>query len=350
MFDLLDRAGFGRLGWRAALGRLIRTKHSSWGLFLGHAGLAIAIAGVSAISGWRVETTRVHAAGETETLAGYDYTLQEVKAGRGPNYQTSVATVIVSRDGEPLATLHPERRWYPVERQQTTEAGIATRWHGDFYVALGAPNGAGGHVLRYFYNPGVLWIWVGAAVMALGGLVSLTDRRLRVGAPQPRRGPGRASGRPAAAAVAGAFVALFLALAAAPALAVDPDEMLDAPALEQKAQAIARKLRCVVCDNQSILDSNATIAKDLRILVRERVAAGDDEEAVLERVVSYYGDYVLFEPPVRLETIVLWAAPALFFIGGVALLVRRRRAASAVAPLSEAERAEARRLLKGDAP
>jgi len=105
------------------------------------------------------------------------------------------------------------------------------------------------------------------------------------------------------------------------ALAIDPDEQLSDPALEARARAVSKTLRCVVCQSQSIDESNAPLAKDLRIIVRERIAAGDTNEQVIAYVVERYGDYVLLAPPVRGRTLLLWAAPLLFLLVGGALAV-----------------------------
>lgn len=113
-----------------------------------------------------------------------------------------------------------------------------------------------------------------------------------------------------------------------PALAVNPDEMLDDPALEARAQTISLGLRCLVCQNQSIEDSNADLAHELRVLVRERLTAGDSDQAVVDYVVARYGEFVLLNPVVAPHTIALWiAAPLVLLIGGVAIVigVRRRR-------------------------
>jgi cytochrome c-type biogenesis protein CcmF len=95
--------------------------------------------------------------------------------------------VKVTRDDELVTMLFPERRWYPVEQQPTTEAGIRTLWHGDLYAVLGDPNGSGGFVTRYYYNPGVPWMWLGGLMLTFAGLISLTDRRLRIGAPSAKK-------------------------------------------------------------------------------------------------------------------------------------------------------------------
>ena len=139
--------------------------------------------------------------------------------------------------------------------------------------------------------------------------------------------------------------ALFAILLLAPgwALAVGrPAEMLPDPAAEARAQEIGRELRCMVCQNQSIEDSEAELARDLRRLVRERVATGEPSEKVVEHIHQRYGDFVLLRPPLNLVTAPLWAVPVLVLAGtAFALLLMRRRAAARAgpAPLSEAERA-----------
>jgi len=98
------------------------------------------------------------------------------------------------------------------------------------------------------------------------------------------------------------------------AYAVNPDEVLKNPVLENRARDISKNLRCLVCQNQSIDESNADLAKDLRVLVRERLAAGDSDQEVIDFVVDRYGDYVLLKPPLKPVTYVLWSGPALFFL------------------------------------
>ena len=119
---------------------------------------------------------------------------------------------------------------------------------------------------------------------------------------------------------------LFLALTPLPALAVNPDEVLPNPALEARARNISTELRCMVCQNQSIDDSNADLARDLRLLVRKRLVDGDSDRQVLDYIVSRYGEFVLLKPRLSEKTWLLWGAPlALLGIGGVALFVYSRR-------------------------
>jgi cytochrome c-type biogenesis protein CcmF len=190
--DLGQRAGLGRASLLQAAARIAGLPRSAWGLYAGHAGLAVCIAGVAAVSAWKVEAIQTQAPGHPVQVGAYEFTLTEVGEMQGPNYRASVATVAVTRDGAEVARLRPERRWYPVERKPTTEAGIRTLWHGDLYAVLGDPAGDGAFVTRYYYNPGVAWMWAGAAIMALGGLLTISDRRLRIGAPAARR-PGAAA-------------------------------------------------------------------------------------------------------------------------------------------------------------
>jgi cytochrome c-type biogenesis protein CcmH len=138
-----------------------------------------------------------------------------------------------------------------------------------------------------------------------------------------------------------AFILLLLVFIAFPALAVEPSEMLPDPAFEARARAIGQSLRCVVCQNQSIDDSAAEVAHDMRRAVRERLSAGDSNDQVFAYMVARYGDYVLLKPPFKAGTLVLWlGAPALLLIAGAALLIaaRRRRVPAAPSPLSDDER------------
>jgi cytochrome c-type biogenesis protein CcmH len=137
------------------------------------------------------------------------------------------------------------------------------------------------------------------------------------------------------------LAALLALLIAVPALAVEPSEMLKDPALEARARTLSRELRCVVCQNQSIDDSAAEVAHDMRVAVRERLGAGDSDQAVMDYMVARYGDYVLLEPPFKPRTLFLWlGAPLVLLVAGAALFfaARRRPTVQAPAPLSETER------------
>ncbi|MGO7016319.1 cytochrome c-type biogenesis protein [Rhizobium leguminosarum] len=147
------------------------------------------------------------------------------------------------------------------------------------------------------------------------------------------------------------LLAVALLLMAAPAFAVNPDEVLADPALEARARALSAELRCMVCQNQSIDDSNADLAKDLRLLVRERITDGDSDEAVLTYIVSRYGEFVLLKPRVSMKTVLLWGAPLLLVLaGGLSLLVfaRNRAGKPTGSKLTADEQAKLSELLRED--
>ena len=155
------------------------------------------------------------------------------------------------------------------------------------------------------------------------------------------------------AALGGAFV-LWLALGTSPGPAFTPDEPLGDPALEDRARALHEELRCMVCQGQSIADSDAALAQDMRAIVRERIAAGESDADVRGFLTERYGDYVLLDPPVKPETYALWFGPAAVFVAGAAIafaLLRRSRAAARraeAAPLSAEERRRLDALLDDD--
>jgi len=151
---------------------------------------------------------------------------------------------------------------------------------------------------------------------------------------------------------AGLLSVLLMLVATVPALAVQPDEMLKDPALEARARELSRELRCMVCQNQSIDDSEAPLARDLRLLVRERLKAGDSDRQVLDFLTARYGDFVLLKPRFRWDTALLWLGPAaVLLLGalGLANLLRRRSRlpddSESAPPLTEDERARLADLL-----
>jgi cytochrome c-type biogenesis protein CcmH len=146
-------------------------------------------------------------------------------------------------------------------------------------------------------------------------------------------------------------ILLAFLLASSAALAVQPDEMLKDPVLEARARALSRELRCMVCQNESIDDSEAPLAHDLRVLVRDRLRAGDSDQQVLDFLVARYGEFVLLKPPLSWHTVALWGwPPTVLLVGAVMVVVdlRRRRAARASedqANLTAAEEARLAELL-----
>jgi cytochrome c-type biogenesis protein CcmH len=136
-------------------------------------------------------------------------------------------------------------------------------------------------------------------------------------------------------------VLFVMLIAATLAHAVQPDEMLRDPALEARARALSAELRCMVCQNQSIDDSDAPLARDIRLLIRERIAKGESNQAVRSFLVSRYGDFILLRPPLKIETLLLWGGvPVALAVGALALWLAARRRGVAEPGLSEAEEAQ----------
>jgi cytochrome c-type biogenesis protein CcmF len=186
--DLASKVRVGRAPPSESLRRAFHLPRADWGKALAHAGLGVTIFGIAAITAWAQEDIRAIRPGESFRLAPYDLRLDAVAATRGPNYAADTATVTVSRGGRGF-TLHPERRTYDVQGMATTEAAIDRGITRDLYVALGDPQPDGAWALRTYVKPFANWIWAGALLMAAGGVVSLTDRRYRVGAPARRAPP-----------------------------------------------------------------------------------------------------------------------------------------------------------------
>ncbi|WP_340301037.1 heme lyase CcmF/NrfE family subunit [Roseobacter sp. HKCCD5988] len=179
--DLWQRTGQGR-EIATKFGRLTRLPRADWGKALAHAGLGITFIGVGALVTYQIEDIRVAQIGEEFDVGAYHLTVRDVREVQGPNYISTMAFVEVAKDGRVVDVLTPEKRIYPVAGMPTTEAGIDSGFTRDVYVALGDPQLDGGWAVRTWIKPFANWIWGGAIIMALGGALSLTDRRYRVAA------------------------------------------------------------------------------------------------------------------------------------------------------------------------
>jgi cytochrome c-type biogenesis protein CcmF len=173
--------------WRR-LGNLPR---SAYGTALAHAGLGIVVIGIVATTAWRSESILALKPKDTTEIAGYRLTFEGIAPREGPNYQERVGVFKVTRGGQDVTTLEPSKRAFSVERSSTTEAGIYASWRGDLYAVLGDPLKDGSYSVRLYFNPLVRLIWLGAVVMFIGGALSLSDRRLRVGAPKRAKALGQ---------------------------------------------------------------------------------------------------------------------------------------------------------------
>ncbi|TVR50405.1 MAG: heme lyase NrfEFG subunit NrfE, partial [Rhodobacteraceae bacterium] len=185
--DLWSRTGRGDVAGR--LRRLTRLPRADWGKATAHAGLGISVFAVASLMGWETEDIRVVQIGESYDKGAYTLTLDSVDRVQGPNYTSTMATISAERDGRHVTTLYPEKRFYPIAGMPTTQAAIDYGIWRDLYITLGDPQDNGGWAVRTYIKPFANWLWFGSGLMALGGLLSLSDRRYRVAAgaaKQPR--------------------------------------------------------------------------------------------------------------------------------------------------------------------
>lgn len=176
--------------WAETTRRLGSLPRAAYGGMLAHAGLGLAVIGIVATTAWRSEAILALKPTESAAIAGYQLSFEGVAPRQGPNYRERVGLFKVTRGGRDVTELQPSKRDFTVERSATTEAGIHASWRGDLYVVLGDPLQNGAYSIRLYFNPLVRLIWLGAVVMFLGGALSLSDRRLRVGAPKPSKARG----------------------------------------------------------------------------------------------------------------------------------------------------------------
>lgn len=186
IIEFCERIGIGRTNFSGVLQRAGGLPRSAWGMMLAHLGFAITVAGATGASVWQDEVIKRVELGDSLSIVGYEFTLRSVDQIRGPNYTAERGTFTVRKDGQVIATLLPERRFYTVQRSETTEAALYALWYADLYAVIGTGDAPNNWVARIYFKPLVPWLWVGMVVMVLGGFVSLTDRRLRIGAPTKR--------------------------------------------------------------------------------------------------------------------------------------------------------------------
>ena len=187
VIEFAGRIGLGRIRFGDSFKRAFGLPRSAWGMTLAHLGLSITVAGITGAGLWEEENIQILKPGDSTTVSGYEFIFDGARKLRGPNYVAERGIFRVIKGGRPIVTLKPERRRYLVSEQDTTEAAIYTTAMYDLYAVLGEANGEGGWTTRLYYKPLVPWLWMGTLVMVLGGIMSLTDRRLRIGAPSRHR-------------------------------------------------------------------------------------------------------------------------------------------------------------------
>jgi cytochrome c-type biogenesis protein CcmF len=185
--DLVERSGLFKLPLGVALRRAAGLPRSTWGTALAHSGIAISLIGIVAATAWGTEQIASVKPKETMALGGYRLTFDGALPRQGPNYRELVGRFTVRVSGNVVGVMEPSKRSFAARQTSTTEAALLTRGFGQIYLSLGDMSADGALAVRAYYKPLVLLIWLGAVAMFLGGALSLSDRRLRVGAPRPAR-------------------------------------------------------------------------------------------------------------------------------------------------------------------
>jgi cytochrome c-type biogenesis protein CcmF len=185
--DIVERTGLVRLPFATALHRVRGLPRSAWGSAFAHAGLGVALIGIVCETTWNSEYIATMKQSDVAHVAGYDLKLDGLFQREGPNFREMIAEFNVSRDGERLSMMTPSKRSFTTRGSSTTEAALLTRGASQLYISLGDATAEGAIAVRIYHKPLVLLIWWGPVLMAFGGVLSLSDRRLRVGAPKPAR-------------------------------------------------------------------------------------------------------------------------------------------------------------------
>ena len=187
LLEFSERIQLFRIKPGASLRRAAGLPRSAYGMSVSHLGVAVLVAGITASSAWQTEIIRAMQPGDSQEIASYTLVFEGVNPGQGPNYTYERGQFAVLRDGEQIAIMEPEKRQFFVQTMLTTEAAIRTTLMADLYLVLGDSGADGSWAVRIYYNPLVPWIWGGCLMMVFGGLISLTDRRLRLAIPSRRK-------------------------------------------------------------------------------------------------------------------------------------------------------------------
>jgi cytochrome c-type biogenesis protein CcmF len=187
--EIAERTKFLRVPFSTFWARLKGLPGAAIGMTLAHIGVGVTVIGIVAITAWKVETIVALKPGQSVEIAGSKVTFVSEVAGEGPNYSAETGRFDVTVDGKFITTLYSQKRVFRPSRQPTTEVGIYPYWSGDLYVVMGDAVKTGGRTVRVYFNPLAPLIWFGTVIMFIGGMVSLFDRRYRVGAPKRAKQP-----------------------------------------------------------------------------------------------------------------------------------------------------------------
>ena len=285
---------------------IIKNKKPSFSSFFGHLGLGILILGCSISISSQKQYEGPLSFNENIVIGDFKVKFLDVEDGTGPNYINSTGSFSLEKSGR-IINLTAEKRFYPVEKSITTEAGIYSKYFSHIYIILGEKINSEEWMVRIWFKPLVSLIWVGALITAFGGILSLFKKiNLRMN-----------------------FKFLFLLIIFLFSFpinsysnVIDNDEVEQ---IENRIKSINQNIRCLVCESQTIDESNSPLAKDLRSIVRSKVLNNESDESIYNYFRERYGDYIIMKPPFKNSTFFLWIAPFIFLIIGFVLILKYQR-------------------------
>lgn len=316
LIDIGIRIRLGRVSIGNSLYRLTNIPRAEWAKLTAHFGLAVTAFGITCVSAWQLEDIRVVSPSESFQVGQYNLTLEGVERTRGVNYRSDMGIIHITKPDNniDITTLYPEKRFYPVQNTTTTEAAIDSGFTRDIYIVLGEPRPDQKWVVRTYIKPYANWIWGGAILMTLGGIISLT-----------RRSSKNIKHTLQAAIILGIFASSSSVMLLPKTLYAQQHSEALSAAQEDRARVLFKELRCLVCRNQSIDESDAQLAQDLRALVREQVSQGLTNNEIRSFLVARYGDFVLLRPPVQANTYILWLTPVVGLCIGILVALKTFR-------------------------
>ena len=284
-------------------GLIKQNNYVSLSSFFGHVGLGILILGCSVSISSQKQFEGPLNLNEKINIGNYKVKFLNVKDGNGPNYINSIGNFSLEK-ADKIIKLSAEKRFYPIEKSVTTEAGIYSKYFSHIYIILGEKINSEKWVVRIWYKPLVSLIWIGALITAFGGFLSLYKninfkKSLKY------------------------LILLLIFLCSYPLdTFASQNNIYETEQIENRIKLINQNIRCLVCDSQTIDESNSPLAKDLRGIVREKVLNNETDENIYNYFRERYGDYIIMKPPFKFNTFFLWIAPFLFLIFGIAIIYK----------------------------
>ena len=270
---------------------------NNWASFLAHSGFAVIILGISFSSSFQQEFEDKLNTQSKIKFSGYELVFNGISKQIEENYVSTKGDFFLIKNGK-KENLYPEKRFYPIEQSFTTEAAIVNDNFTQLYLVLGEKIDEDSWVIRIWYKPMITLIWLGGLLMAIGGLLSFIKRFKKTSITK---------------------ISLIFLIFFAP-LAVYSQDL--SPALEKRIHDINLQVRCMVCQSQTIDDSDAPLAKDLRALIRQKVIEGQTDDQIFGYLRSKYGDYILMKPRLKMNTYFLWFSPIVVLIIGLLIIFK----------------------------